>query len=47
MSASRASGVSSAIEISEKGKIKKYKIITKHEIREIILNWFIMSPSSI
>ena len=36
--------VCSAIEISEKEKIKKYKTMTKHEIRENILNLFIMPP---
>ena len=36
--------VCSAIEISEKEKIKKYKTMTKHEIRENILNRFIMPP---
>jgi hypothetical protein len=39
--------VCSAIEISEKEKIKKYKTMTKHEIRENILNRFIMPPPSI
>jgi len=36
--------VCSAIEILEKEKIKKYKTMTKHEIRENILNRFIMPP---
>jgi hypothetical protein len=34
------------MEISEKEKIKKYKAMTKHEIRENILNRFIMLPPS-
>jgi len=36
--------VCSAIEMPEKEKIKKYKTMTKHEIRENILNRFIMPP---
>ena len=36
--------VCSAIEMSEKEKIKKYKTMTKHEIRRNILNRFIMPP---
>jgi hypothetical protein len=36
--------VCSAIEMPEKEKIKKYKDMTKHEIRENILNCFIMLP---
>jgi hypothetical protein len=37
----------SAIEMSEKEKIKKYKTITQHKIIENILNRFIMPPPSI
>jgi hypothetical protein len=33
--------------MSEKEKIKKYKVRTKYEIRENILNCFIISPPSI
>jgi len=33
--------------MSEKEKIKKYKVITQHKIRENILNRFIMPPPSI
>jgi len=33
--------------MSEKEKIKKYKVMTKHKIRENILNRFIIPPPSI
>ena len=39
--------ICSAIEMSEKEKIKKYKTMTKHEIRGNVLNRFIMPPPSI
>jgi hypothetical protein len=35
------------MEMSEKEKIRKYKAITKQEIRENIFNRFIMPPPSI
>jgi hypothetical protein len=33
--------------MSEKEEIKKYKVMTKHEIRKNILNCFIIPPLSI
>lgn len=43
----RSSLVFSATAMSEKEKIKKHKIMTKHNIRGNTLNGFMLSPSSI